>query len=1417
MAIFFQWLSAASVLLMANAMALGEANNESCGSVEVTANATRLQDFRHCTIIEGHLRIQLTGDNNETWDDLSLPELTQVTDYVLIYRVSHLSTLDTILPRLAVIRGNVLFHEHALVVFGNIHLRELGLSNLTAILKGSVRIEKNWSLCPGTSDRWKGVTSDQVTNIVQDNYEMCIYDPCEGTGNCTLYTSAIYTNCLNVGGCREGEQCHPECVGGCRLPGNATACVACKHYQHGSACVRTCPAQSPRNVHDLRYKCVTASTCEAMSGIVRMMELPESDISAPVCIHCDGNCSRTCKGETITSRNTGRNLRGCRKVNGSLNISVAGGLNITQQLEENLGEIEEVSGYIRVYGSDTLFSLNFLKNLRHIRGEEKMHGLYALYVLENANLQELWDWRQRSDVLHIHSGSLFFHYNPSLCPLLIQKLVVMTSVKNQKYANISNESNGNSLPCFESELPVQAQAGEDVGTIIVRWQHEYHGIDDRFVIGYYVFYRETNENVTLFGGRDACNDNEIWRRDFWEYNRKQNRSVLIEGLRPYTRYALYVSASYTDAEKNGKRSRIIYITTAPTNSTPVQEIRVVHATSQSLVLAWGEPSTPNGIIAFYEVNYEKISTRTFNPVIYAHVCDKDFVRSLTGSDAENAFSSGNEDNITNPSVLGGTTADDEMKNACCHCQNGYVVLTKEDRQLNIEFENYLRRNIYIKYDDDDDRSSFPRSNRRRQRREIAVDLERGRQLQVISPKSLPEKRGTFYRKTSKGTSILLTDLQYFTRYKVNIRSCQGNESKPKFCSEWKDYEAITSPDLEMNNVTNLAISIVNGRGKAEEEGIWNSSPMEYGVRPNDDVNLSHAGDSPFASFNFSFAVTTSKPPVTSSSSSFSIPLSSSVSVSTTTHNLLLTWSPPEAPNGEPLAYFIKYSYKNALQENKEVVKCLSVEQARVKGFQYGFKSLKPGKYKFSIMLRSTSGDGIFVEYEREILVEGSSWFWTVLVAFLCGGMLGICIMELTVWFRRRRRSAGPDTPQYVTHNPNYGELLLGDTLQQIKEKYVISRNTLEIDLNNKLGEGCFGLVYEGALSMASGTELKVAVKALSEQSAYSEVKRFLQEAVIMQDINSNFVVRLVGVVANFPPIYVVMELMERGDLKSFLRSEVGGSLTQEKMVEMAVEAADGMAYLAAKKLVHRDLAARNCMLDENLTLKIGDFGFTRYLSTEYYRKQGRELLPVRWMAPESLQFGRYSSRSDVWSYGVLLWEIVTRGVLPYQGYVNEEVCALIISGMRLERPQNGPEFIFSLMVQCWKSQAKERPTFIQLVRLLLTRSSPEYLSYFERVSFFHSSSCCDSESTEDNDEGFIASGSLDPSIDDEEARHSLSNSLPHSLHHVEDDQVLENSDLQVTFIGAKYHTHPKYKRAGGGQNKCNLQSPRAQLSRSLIG
>ena len=174
--------------------------------------------------------------------------------------------------------------------------------------------------------------------------------------------------------------------------------------------------------------------------------------------------------------------------------------------------------------------------------------------------------------------------------------------------------------------------------------------------------------------------------------------------------------------------------------------------------------------------------------------------------------------------------------------------------------------------------------------------------------------------------------------------------------------------------------------------------------------------------------------------------------------------------------------------------------------------------------------------------------------------------------------------------------------------------------------------------------------------------------------------RLLGVVSRGQPTLVVMELMTNGDLKSYLRShrpetnensaleptsfegmEINDNSKRrppslERILRMAVEIADGMAYLAAKKFVHRDLAARNCMVAEDLTVKIGDFGMTRDIyETDYYRKGTKGLLPVRWMAPESLKDGVFTSYSDVWSYGVVLWEMVTLASQPYQGLSNDQV------------------------------------------------------------------------------------------------------------------------------------------------------------------
>lgn len=169
---------------------------------------------------------------------------------------------------------------------------------------------------------------------------------------------------------------------------------------------------------------------------------------------------------------------------------------------------------------------------------------------------------------------------------------------------------------------------------------------------------------------------------------------------------------------------------------------------------------------------------------------------------------------------------------------------------------------------------------------------------------------------------------------------------------------------------------------------------------------------------------------------------------------------------------------------------------------------------------------------------------------------------------------------------------------------------------------------------------------------------------VFRAFNTHHVVRLLGVVSKGQPTLVVMELMTNGDLKSYLRShrpDVSENPhrqppTLKRILRMAVEIADGMCYLAAKKFVHRDLAARNCMVAEDLTVKIGDFGMTRDIyETDYYRKGSKGLLPVRWMAPESLKDGVFTSSSDVWSYGVVLWEMVTLASQPYQGLSNDQV------------------------------------------------------------------------------------------------------------------------------------------------------------------
>lgn len=287
----------------------------------------------------------------------------------------------------------------------------------------------------------------------------------------------------------------------------------------------------------------------------------------------------------------------------------------------------------------------------------------------------------------------------------------------------------------------------------------------------------------------------------------------------------------------------------------------------------------------------------------------------------------------------------------------------------------------------------------------------------------------------------------------------------------------------------------------------------------------------------------------------------------------------------------------------------------------------------------------------------------------------------------------------------------------------------KIELIKELGQGSFGMVYEGiARDIKGKSQIRCAIKTVNEHATNRERLEFLNEASVMKAFDTAHVVRLLGVVSQGQPTLVIMELMANGDLKSYLRSHrpdadtydpssIKHPPTLKQIYKMAIEIADGMAYLSAKKFVHRDLAARNCMVAEDLTVKIGDFGMTRDIyETDYYRKGSKGLLPVRWMAPESLKDGVFTSSSDVWSYGVVLWEMATLASQPYQGLSNDQVLRYVIDGGVMERPENCPDKLYTLMRYCWQHKPTSRPTFIKLCSLMLDDASPS----FAQVSFYHS-------------------------------------------------------------------------------------------------
>ncbi|XP_061745608.1 protein-tyrosine kinase 2-beta-like [Nerophis ophidion] len=288
------------------------------------------------------------------------------------------------------------------------------------------------------------------------------------------------------------------------------------------------------------------------------------------------------------------------------------------------------------------------------------------------------------------------------------------------------------------------------------------------------------------------------------------------------------------------------------------------------------------------------------------------------------------------------------------------------------------------------------------------------------------------------------------------------------------------------------------------------------------------------------------------------------------------------------------------------------------------------------------------------------------------------------------------------------------------EKHRISRT--DVIVGRVLGEGFFGEVHEGVYKSPTGERIQVAIKTCKDCSPGVKEK-FLSEAELMKNLDHPYIVRLIGVIDD-NPIWIVMELYEHGELGKYLM-EQKYTLTTETLILYSLQICKALAYLDGLSMVHRDIAVRNILVASPDCVKLGDFGLSRYIDDQDYYKASLSRMPIKWMAPESINFRRFTSASDVWMFGVCVWEIFSLGQQPFHWLVNGQVIAQLESGVRLPKPQLCPPAVYSLLTGCWTYEPHARPGFIQLVCLLsdihtaVQEDKPGYISCISLLDLEH--------------------------------------------------------------------------------------------------
>uniref|UniRef100_A0A3Q2DD07 receptor protein-tyrosine kinase n=1 Tax=Cyprinodon variegatus TaxID=28743 RepID=A0A3Q2DD07_CYPVA len=445
------------------------------------------------------------------------------------------------------------------------------------------------------------------------------------------------------------------------------------------------------------------------------------------------------------------------------------------------------------------------------------------------------------------------------------------------------------------------------------------------------------------------------------------------------------------------------------------------------------------------------------------------------------------------------------------------------------------------------------------------------------------------------------------------------------------------------------------------------------------------------------------------------PVSSIQLTDVTRHSLSLAWQQPDRPNGVILEYEVKFYEKDQRERSYRIMRTFlrSVDVA-------GLNPLTV--YVFHVRARTAAGYG---EYSAPFEFSTNSDPFPLIgegvnSAFLLLSVSGVGILLLisaAVFIISRRRSKYSKTKQDAEEEKhlNPGVKIYVDPFTYEDPDQAIHEFAKEIDVTNihierVIGIGEFGEVCSGRLRAQGKREIYVAIKSL--KAGYSDKQRrdFLSEASIMGQFDHPNIIRLEGVVTRCKPLMIITEYMENGSLDAFLRKH-DGQFTVIQLVGMLRGIASGMKYLSDMSYVHRDLAARNILVNSNLVCKVSDFGLSRVLeddpeaayttreATGSYLSPGGKI-PIRWTAPEAISYRKFTTASDVWSYGIVMWEVVSYGERPYWDMNNQDVIKAIEEGYRLPAPMDCPVVLHQLMLDCWERERADRPSFSQILNML---------------------------------------------------------------------------------------------------------------------